>query len=211
MAKPATPQEQPDPLSAAVALAEAKQSAKAARDAATAVHLLWPRSHPRYLVTVWLRDDQDHFTAVGFDVTSTSDMAVGTTIMRDLPVASLVREAIRAHLAPQLAEAEKNISGEVQTRMGEFPGVPPDEEFLRLRTAFWERRKAEITEKLKQASGEGKGRRYPEGFLEDVAAIVRDARSNGEPTGKKVAEMLNIEVSAATNLISRARARGLID
>jgi len=184
------------------------------------VAILWPKGHPRYLVTVRLRERSGEFECASFSVTSLRPgTSVGTAIVRDLPVAALVREAIRCHLADILSTAEDALENPPTELLWVHYGADgpsqsldaPDEEFQRARSAYWQARRDEAAQRLGKASGEGKGRRYPPGHLEEVARIVREARRRKEPAQAAVAEVFGIKRSAAANQIARAKTRGLLE
>ena len=182
------------------------------------IRVLWPEGSPRYLVTVWLRETGDQFECFKLDVFSTRPgVSVSSGIMRELPVARLVREAIRRLLEVRLREAEKEVEDPSSvdvlsfSRTGELLDVGPDEEFLQRRQAFWQQRSDAYRKRLGEASGQGRGRRYPPGHLEEVARVVREARFAQEPIQTVVANFFGITRSAAGNQISRARSRGLLD
>jgi len=165
-----------------------------------------------------LRETGQQFECFRFDVFSMRPgVSVGSSIMRDLPVGSLVREAVQRLVAARLREAERELEeSSVRTVVGvAASGTPlelePDEEFLRHHDAFWQKRADAYRKQLSKPSGKGRGRRYPPGHLEEVARVVRDARSLQDPVQARVAKFFDISLSAAANQISRARARGLLD
>jgi hypothetical protein len=167
----------------------------------------WPKHRPKYLVQVWLRDTGARFVCVGLDVTQIEKSSpISSTLMRDLPVAEIVGEAIRRLLSHSTAVVE-SIRAEPAAGTGD---MPLDEGFAEHKAAFLSSAAAHI-KKRQQATGEGPGRRWPPGHLDEVARIVRNARRQGLPTGAAVVEAFGISPSAAANQISRARARGLIE
>lgn len=212
-----------DPAEDLVRQAEPERLADEVRlieDGATVVRIPWPKRRPRYVVTVRLRERADEFECVSFTLTSLwPGTSVSTAILRDLPVASLVREAIHTHLDNLLriseAVLENPPSQMVHVHYGpEGPtsevGVP-DEEFLRRRSAALVASRAEIERRLGQASGKGTGRRYPPGHLEAVARIAREARRRKGSAQAAVAETFGISESAAANQIARARRGGFFE
>jgi hypothetical protein len=164
------------------------------------------QKRPRYRVTVYLRDTGEAFECVGFHVTTLSLSpglgAVGSALMRQLPVGALVAQAIRGLLETRRAEAEAELSSPA--------AVPLDEEWDRNRRAFWQQRKKDIERRQGKATGQGPGRRYSAGHLEEVVEIAREARRTGESMSGAVATVFEISKSAA-NQIARARAQGLFD
>jgi hypothetical protein len=185
------------------------------------IALPWPKARPRYLVTVWLQEAGDQFECVRFDVAALKPgLSIGSSAMRDLPVGTLIRDAIHRLLGARLREAQQeatsrslpkqvatSATGEV---VSSFVG-DADDVFLRKREAYFQQRASALQAQLATATGEGKGRRYPPGHLEDVARIVRDARTWQKPAAAAVAEAFNITKTAAANQISRARAQGLLE
>jgi hypothetical protein len=212
----------PQPIVSSEEMAElkAKEEARQIEAGAISVPLLWPRDRPRYVVTVRLCERAGEFDCVSFSVTSLrAGTSVGTSIVRDLPVATLVRVAIQRHLTDLLRVAEETMSSPlpemVHVHRGETGDSkvevgPPDEDFLRARADFWTRTRQDIEQRIGKVSGEGKGRRYPPGHLEEVARLVREARRQKESAQTAVAEAFGIKRSAAANQIARARARGLL-
>ena len=181
------------------------------------IDCLWPKIRPRYLVRVWLVETGGLFECVSFRVTSlTPGTAVGSAVMRSLPVGTLIAQAIHRLLDNRLTEAETEITDplvpQVVYNTSEGPVLgDADEEFLRNRGNYWQSR-AETTRKLMgKASGEGKGRRYPPGHLEEVAQIVIEARRHRESASAAVAQVFDITRTAAANQIGRARTECLLD
>ncbi len=203
-------------------LLEAAEEARRARQHALAVPCLWPKKRPRYLVEVRLRDTGERFECVGFDITKLGrGDPIGSRVMRNIPAGALIAEATHRLLSSRIQAAE-NVLTEAPPVVHHFHGSadgtvelvgeePADDEFMSAKRAYWQARAAEARDRLEAASGEGTGRRYPPGHLEEVARVVRDARRRGEPTAAAVAEVFGIAKSAAANQISRARAQGLLD
>jgi hypothetical protein len=181
---------------------------------------MWPRMHPRYLVTVGLRDTGDEFECVSFKVSSLQERApVGSVAMRSLPVGALIGEAIQQLLQAALASVEQQRSERPELTVYGVDGDPitgpalddEREDFFHNRDAHLREREARLKQMLASATGQGTGRRYPPGHLELVAEIVRDARKAHKPIGAAVADAFGTTTSAAGNLIGRARAQGLLD
>jgi hypothetical protein len=183
------------------------------------ISCVWPKAHPRYLVEVRLRDTGDHFECAGFEVTSLSRrVPINAEAIRHLPVGSLIREAIYGLVANQVSRAEQvananppeqlvhshvTADGEVRTEM-----IPPDQDWIEARDAYWKQAARDIEAKHGKAAGMGNGRRWPPGHYERVAEIARDAKQQGQPISTAVARAFGISPSAATTQISRARKRG---
>ena len=199
---------------------QAAQEVRRIEAEAIPVVLLWPKRRPRYGVTVYLREQDDEFECVSFAVTSLRPgTSVGTGIMRDLQVATLVREAVYQVLADRLASEEQQLAYVPETVVSTHYGpdgktsevVEPDEEFKAASQAYWAQRRDRAAARLSKATGEGTGRRYPPGHLEEVAKIVRDARKGRDSAQAAVMQTFGIKRSAAANQIARAKARGLLD
>jgi hypothetical protein len=173
------------------------------------IDCLWPVRRPRVLVRVWLREDNGTFECISIKVSPvTPGIAVSATLIRQLPVGTLVAEAIHRLLANHLAEAE----GEVEGRHAVPPPVGEDQsDFTEVRNQYWQRRAEKYRDALAGASGTGRGMRYPEGHLDQVASIVREAKLRRDPITAAVSRVFGISKSAAGNQIARARASGLLD
>jgi hypothetical protein len=183
------------------------EDANAVENTTLRVHLPWPAEKPRFRVTVVLRDVGDEFECVGLQVTTLSQQAgvgaVGSALLRQLPVGRLIRDAIRQLLETLLNEAEREVV---------MPSARAiDQDFARKQHAFWQDRRDGLISRLAEPTGQGTGRRYPPGHLQDVAAIARSAKRAGESMRGQVAEAFGITPSAAANQISRARMEGLLD
>lgn len=210
----------PAVLASEIARLRVSEEARRIEAEATAVTVPWPKDRPRYAVTVYLRERADEFECVSFAVTSLRPgTSVGTAVMRDLQVATLVRGAVRQVLVGRLASAERDLEYVPDVVVHTHHGVegttteagPPDEEFQKARRGYWEPRRNQAAALLARATGEGKGRRYPAGHLEEVARIVRQARKGRDSAQAAVMEAFDIKRSAAANQIARAKARGLLD
>ncbi len=176
----------------------------------------WPKARPRYLVTLRFREHPDEFECVSFTITSLRPgTSVSSAILRDLPVATLVREAVNEILNGRLRVVDDAIATPptemVHTQYGpDGPSVelvPPSEDYLSNREAFLAAQRDEVARRL----GKATGRRYPPGHLEQVAAIVRETRRRKGSAQAAVAERFSISRSAAANQIARARRQGLLD
>ena len=175
----------------------------------------WPKARPRYLVTLRFREHPDEFECVSFTITSLRPgTSVSSAILRDLPVATLVREAVNEILNGRLRVVDDAIATPptemVHTQYGpDGPSVelvPPSEDYLSNREAF-------LAANGMRSPGvwQGHGRRYPPGHLEQVAVIVRETCRRKGSAQAAVAERFSISRSAAANQIARARRQGLLD
>jgi hypothetical protein len=180
----------------------------------------WPSAEPRYRVTVGLRDAGDRFECARLSVAAITGNPIGSAVMRGLPVGSLISEAIHRldvraiHAEMALLNAGAAASSEIASQgMALLTASPTASSDMSrfLDEAYWQSRKAAMSEKLGSPSGKGTGRRYPPGHLEAVAETVREARWRGDPAETAVATVFGITKSAAANQISRARALGLLD
>lgn len=209
-------------LAEEVSRALAESDADTRKATATPVTVLWPKGRrPSYAVKVWLQDHADDFECVSFEVSSLRPgTSVGTGIVRDLPVASLIREAVQHLLRTHLSVVERNLAYPgpatvVHTHHGadgiSTEIVATDDAFREESKAYWEAKREEAATRLSRVSGKGKGRRYPPGHLEEVARIVREARRRQDPAQAAVMAVFGLKRSAAANQIARAKARGLLD
>jgi hypothetical protein len=200
-------------------IGKARLAADALESHAIPVDCLWPKTRPRFRVQILLVERDGQFGCVSLKVTSLSrHKEVGSAVIRDLNVGALVTEAIHRVLGIGIAEAERELASafsanviEVVASTGEVREQPADAEFVAHHDAFWQARLEGLRERRDQPTGIGHGRRYPPGHQEKVAAIVREARQRRAPAAAAVAEVFGISLSAASNQISRAKARGLLD
>jgi hypothetical protein len=200
-------------------LEAAQEAARRIKDQALPpVPCFWPKTRPRYLVEIYLRDTGAAFECARVDITALTGAPVTTRALRNMPTATLVSEAIHSLLLARVAIAqdaletpplrvfEFDVSGK---QIGE---APPDEAFLEGRRARWEAVAEEAAQRMSVGiTGEGHGRRYPPGHLKQVAQLVRDAQRRGEPIQAAVSDTFGITRGAAANQIARARAAGLLD
>jgi hypothetical protein len=159
------------------------------------IPIRWPMGpgiKPAFLVQITLRDNGRRFDCVGLDITPLQKARpLNATLIHQIPIRELIKEAISFVMARRIAiGASLVLKG-------------PD---------FWDRYVQEQRDRLTEATrGEGTGRRYPAGHLAQVADIYREATRAGKPTAASVAEIFGTSPSAAANMISRARSRGLLD
>jgi hypothetical protein len=143
----------------------------------------WPIDRPEFLVTVGFDDYEGGFECNRLQVISlTPGKPVDSAVLRSLPMGRLLNEAIEMQLRERLRQGSTASSG-----LGNKEITPHS-----------------------AVRGRGRGRRYPPGHFERVAAVVRDARRDGRPITRAVAEAFGLSPSAAGNQISRARAQGLL-
>jgi hypothetical protein len=169
------------------------------------------------VVTVRLVERAGEFECVSFSITSLrAGTSIGTSVVRDLPVASLVRDAVRWHLESRLEtlQQDRETPPDFVHKHQDAQGMPrfrlahPTKTFLANRSMLFEQMIQETKQKVGRASGKGKGRRYPPGHLDEVARIVRQARKEKASAQAAVAEAFDITRSAAANQIARAQATG---
>jgi hypothetical protein len=118
--------------------------------------------------------------------------AVGSAMMRGLPVGALLRESLE-----RLADALESPA----------PGEDAPAEWVEAH-AQWRA----ATREARQAVREGPDnpRRLGDEHYRRVADIYRDAVRNGEPPTAAVADALTVSKSAAAKQVARARERGLL-
>jgi len=181
----------------------------------------WPAiGPPAYAIEIGLRDSGSRLTCVSFDVTAVRPgTAVDATVLRSIPVARLIREAKQRLLSQRAASAEsaagETASTVTTTHMDASGRIttteePADAAFIQARTDYWQGEASKARERLGQVRGEGTGRRYGPGHLQEVARIVIAARNEGMPTAAAVAEVFGCSKSAAANQIQRAKAQGYL-
>ncbi len=179
------------------AMNEAERNRDLMTQHGTARSVLWPKRRPVYLVRVWLWDAGDRFECSGLDITRLSrGKPISSTIMRQLPVGALVDEAIRDLLTARIQVQEAQIDA-VSMKAGTDAG--------------WAVAAADDRRRLEGMKGQGKGRRYPEGHLEEVVRVVRKAERDGRPKQAAVAQAFGRSRSAAGNHIAIARSKGMFD
>lgn len=188
------------------------------------VSLPWPTvGPPRYAVEVTLHDTGREFVCVAFAIAALQPgpaRAVDSALVRNLPVGTLIREAVQQLVAERealfRAAAEEAASTLLVTHVGADGSIvtteePADDAFVEGKRQAWLAAAEETRSRLSEAVGSGPGKRYPPGHLERVAEIAAAARRSREPAAAAVAEAFGISASAAQNQIGRARRLGLFD
>lgn len=173
----------------------------------------WP-SPKRHDYTVGLELDvvNDVISCVGIAVRAAKpNRRVSGSTLRELPVASLVSEAmVKLHNAAIAAQMDP---GEVGLVLVDGELQPADDEFLANRAAFWTKAAKEgaaLAPLIAKSRKAPKGRRWPADHLATVAKQYKQAVRDGLEPGPTVAEIHNVTVATATNWFYRARQRGLL-